>query len=100
MRGRWSRIANPTIGLPRAGVFWNVERGRALEKLSEKENLSAEKLEKVIGDYLFTEKKPLRDEVISMMKTRPALKDRAPASERITTKILYFVETFISGIAG
>jgi len=78
--------------------FWGKERILALDKLSQEENLNAEKLQEVIGTYMFTEKKPLRDEVIGMMNTRPSLKERKTVAERVTDKILGFVETFINGI--
>ncbi|WP_430972513.1 type I restriction endonuclease subunit R [Sunxiuqinia rutila] len=78
--------------------FWDEERMKAIQALSSEENLDMEKLEKVIGDYLFTEKLPLRDEIIGTMNTRPTLKDRKPISQRITNKILTFVDTFINGI--
>jgi type I restriction enzyme R subunit len=57
-------------------------------------------LEKVIGNYLFTNKTPLRDEIIATMQQRSSLKERASTTERITNKIINFVETFISGFAG
>lgn len=78
--------------------YWSKERIAAIENLSEEENLDAEKLQEVIGNYLFTEKKPLRDEIIGMLKDRPSLKDRKTIAERVTEKIVGFVETFISGI--
>ncbi len=80
-------------------MFWSKERILALEKLSKEEGLDAEKLEKVIGNYMFTEKKPMRDDVIAMMNKRPSLKERKTVAERVTDKILGFVETFISGIS-
>ncbi|PZX57598.1 type I restriction enzyme R subunit [Algoriphagus ratkowskyi] len=79
--------------------YWNEERKEALKKLSEDESLDNEKLQEVIGKYLFTEKKPLRDDVIGMMNTRPALKERASIAERVTEKILGFIEIFINGLA-
>lgn len=78
--------------------FWNDERIKAIEQLSTEEDLDTEKVNKIIGDYLFTEKAPLREEVIGAMNQRPKLKERSTTAERITTKILNFVETFISGI--
>ncbi len=78
--------------------YWSKERLLALEKLSEEENLDSEKLQEVIGNYLFTEKKPLRDEIIGMLNKRPSLKERKTVAERVTDKILGFVETFINGI--
>ena len=80
--------------------FWSVERQEALEKLSQEENLDTDKLQKVIGDFMFTERKPLRDEVISLINQRPALRERGTIAERITSRIIGFVDTFISGIAG
>jgi len=81
-------------------TFWNEERKQALQELSKEENLNPEKLEKIIGNYLFTEKTPMRDDIISMVTKRPTLKERGKTAERITQKILSFVETFISGITG
>jgi type I restriction enzyme R subunit len=81
-------------------AFWETERNRDIVNLSEEEALDREKLEDVIGDYLFTEKKPLRDDIIGMMQRRPSLRQRATTAERIIGKMMDHVETFISGIAG
>ncbi len=78
--------------------YWSRERLLALEELSKEENLDSEKLQNIIGDYLFTEKKPLRDDIIVIMNKKPSLKERKKVAERITDKILRFVETFINGI--
>jgi type I restriction enzyme R subunit len=80
-------------------AFWDKERKEAIKNLSKEENLDAEKIEKLIGDYLFTEKAPLRDDIIDAMNKRPGLKERGTTAERIISKMLSFVETFISGIA-
>src|SRR5690554_2144557 len=61
--------------------FWTEERKQALIQLSKEENLDAEKLQEVIGNYLFTEKKPMRDEVISLLNRRPGLKERGTIAE-------------------
>lgn len=81
-------------------AFWNRERKVAFDTFSREENLDAERLEKVVGNYLFTEKKPLRDEVIGMMKSKPTLKQRGTTAERITQRMMTFVDTFVNGIAG
>lgn len=78
--------------------FWDIEKLKAVEKLATDENLSFDGLQHVIGNYLFTEKPPLRDEVINVMNERPSLKERATLYERITNKITEFVETFINGM--
>ncbi|MEQ8712513.1 MAG: type I restriction endonuclease subunit R, partial [Cyclobacteriaceae bacterium] len=79
--------------------YLNEERKKAIQSIGEEENLHTEKLEKVIGDFLFSEKKPLRDDVIATMKVRPGLKERGKTAERIITKMQEFIETFISGFA-
>lgn len=79
--------------------FWDEERKAALKKLSIDESIDAAKTEKVIGQYLFTEKKPLSDDVINLLENRPPLRERASVAERITNKIVSFVETFIDGIS-
>ena len=80
-------------------AFLVGERKVAIEHLSREENLNKVALEQVIGNYLFTNKTPLRDEIIATMQQRPSLKERATTTERITNKIINFVETFISGFA-
>lgn len=77
--------------------FWDDERKKALEVLTKEEDLDFEKIQKLIGNYLFTEKEPLRDSLIESMNYRPALKDRRGIAERISSKIRKYLETFIEG---
>tara|TARA_B100000745_G_scaffold248580_1_gene170627 strand:- start:11182 stop:14007 length:2826 start_codon:yes stop_codon:yes gene_type:complete len=78
--------------------YWSKERRKALAALSTEEGLDTDGLENIIGRYLFTEKPPMRDEVISIMERRPNLRERRSVSERVIGKIRDFVETFIDGI--
>ncbi|WP_127139077.1 type I restriction endonuclease subunit R [Flagellimonas oceanensis] len=78
--------------------FWTVEKKKAILKISEEENLDYQKLVDLVSNYLFTEKEPLRDETIAVMKKRPSLRDRATSATRILSKIKGFVETFIDGM--
>lgn len=78
--------------------FWTIEKKKAFEQLSKEENLDYSNLIETVSQYLFTQKEPMRDEVISLMKERPALKERKSVSKRITSKIKQFVETFIEGM--
>jgi len=79
--------------------FWDTERSEYIDRFVEEEKLDKEKLEKVIGDYLFTEKEPLRDDLIDMLENRPSLKERSSTSERLKNRIIDFVETYITGVA-
>lgn len=79
-------------------AFWTNEKKKAIRKLSDEEHLDYNNLVGTVSNYLFTQKKPLRDEVISLMNERPSLKERATVSNRIIDKIVGFVETFIEGM--
>ncbi|MDO6392076.1 type I restriction endonuclease subunit R [Pontibacter sp. BT731] len=78
--------------------FWQREQIAAFEKMSKEEQLDPVKLQAVLGNYLFTERTPLREEVLDMLPAKPKLLERKPIAERITAKMLTFVETFINGI--
>jgi len=81
--------------------FWSKEQINAFKVLVNEENLSKEKTEKIIEDYLFTEKEPLRDEVIELIDgEKPSILQRKNVGNRIVKKIMDFVETFIDGISG
>ena len=78
--------------------YWNKEKELAIRELGETEGLEFSGLRKVIDNYLFTEKSPLRDEIIDIMEMPPKLKERSTITERIIDKIKAFVETFIDGV--
>ena len=78
--------------------YWTEEKQKAIEALSAEEGLDLDGLERVIGDYLFTEKPPIRDEVIDILVTRPTLRERGSIASRVIEKIKDFVETFIDGV--
>lgn len=78
--------------------YWSEEKQKAIKELSSSEELDPAGLQKIIDDYLFTDKSPMRDDVIGIMAKRPTLKKRATVSERVISKIKSFVETFIDGV--
>jgi type I restriction enzyme R subunit len=81
--------------------FWNEEQLAAFKKLCTEENLSDEKVEKVISDYLYSEREPLRDEVLGLINgDKPTVLERKKTGDRILAKIKGFVDTFINGITG
>ena len=92
------RIGDSELVADEFDSYWTIEKKNAVINISKEEDLSFEKLVDVISNYLFTEKTPLRDEVIGIMNKRPSLRERASVSERIITKIKEFVETFIDGM--
>ena len=78
--------------------FWQAEQRKAFATLAEEEGLDATKLETVLSDYLFTERLPLRDDVVALMAQKPKLLQRKSVADRVIDRISGFVETFINGM--
>lgn len=66
--------------------------------LCEEEQLDDKMTETLIKDCIYTDKEPLRDDIVKVMRYRPALKNRKSVTERIATRITDFVETFVDGV--
>jgi type I restriction enzyme R subunit len=92
-------ISDPDNITPAFEQFWNEEQQKEFSKIVREENLSAEKTEKLIEDYLFAEREPLRDEVLELIEgEKPSLLQRKKLGDRILKRIVDFVETFINGM--
>lgn len=86
---------------PAFDQFWNQEQQTEFLKIVTEENLSADKTEKLIEDYLFAEREPLRDEVLELIEgEKPSLLQRKKLGDKILQRIKDFVETFINGMTG
>lgn len=93
------QIKDPDEIVPAFEKFWNQEQQRELAKIISEENLSTEKTQKLIEDYLFAEREPLRDEVLELIEgEKPSLLQRKKIGDRILRRIIDFVETFINGM--
>ena len=78
--------------------FWNEEQVKAFKQLVKEENLSEEKTEQLIENYLFAEREPLREEVINLIEgEKPTILQRKTVGDRILSRIMLFVETFVHG---
>lgn len=79
--------------------FWNIEQQKAFNKLVAEEQLSPEKTQSLIEDFLYAEREPLNDVALALLTgEQPTILERRSTGERILKKILQFVETFINGI--
>lgn len=92
-------ISNPDNITPAFEQFWNEEQQKEFSKIVQEENLSPEKTEKLIENYLFAEREPLRDEVLELIEgEKPSLLQRKTLGDRILKRIVDFVETFVNGM--
>jgi len=76
-------------------IFWDEEKQKAIDVLCKEEDLHGDKLQQVIGNYLYTERVPLRDDVVEILNTKPKIRERKTIVERVTNKIMVFIETFM-----
>lgn len=81
--------------------YWSKEKQDAFDKMVSEESLSPDRTEKLIEDYLFAERTPMRDEVLELIEgEKPSLLQRKKSGDRILERIMDFVETFINGMMG
>jgi type I restriction enzyme R subunit len=81
--------------------FWAVEQDKAFLQLVSEEKLSKERTQSLIENYLYSEQEPMRDEILELLDSeKPTLLQRKKIGDRILSKIIGFVETFINGIVG
>ena len=82
-------------------AFLRLRKTIIFRELVKEENLSAERTERIIEDYLFAEREPLRDEVLELIEgDKPTVLERKKVGDRILKRIMDFVETFINGMTG
>lgn len=80
--------------------YWREEQKKGFNQIVKEENLNPTKTEKLIENYLFAEKTPLRDEVLELLEgDKPSLLQRKTIGDRILKRITDFVETFINGMS-
>jgi len=76
------------------GEFWSSERSENLKKIALDENISLEKLEKLIGEYVYTQKLPNGEEIVDLLPEQPKLLQRQGIINRIKKAIENIVDIF------
>jgi type I restriction enzyme R subunit len=76
----------------------NQERLEAFQKLVEDEKLKPAELQNVIANYLYSEREPLRDEIVNALEEKPKILERKTKVERVLASIKDYVSTFIDGV--
>tara|TARA_R110002126_G_scaffold274972_1_gene420271 strand:+ start:10177 stop:13032 length:2856 start_codon:yes stop_codon:yes gene_type:complete len=81
--------------------YWNEEQQKAFNSLIKEEKLEKTKTQKLIEDYLFAEREPLREEVLDLIEgEKPSVLKRKKIGDSLIRKIIGFVETFVNGFDG
>ena len=93
------RALDDSDDLPEAfEEYWNTEKEKSFLALCEEEDVNPEIMNKIIGDYLYSNQSIQRDEVIQSLNISPKLLERKPIASRIIDRIYAFVETFVYGM--
>ena len=81
--------------------YWSAEQEKAFNQFVKEENLVPDKTQKLIEDYLYAEREPLRDHLLDLIDgDKPSVLKRKTIGDRLLSKVINFVETFVNGMAG
>jgi type I restriction enzyme R subunit len=74
--------------------FWASERSKVLKDLAETEKIPIEKIENLIGEYLYSQKLPQEQEIADLLPTPPKILERKGIISRIKNVIEKIVDVF------
>jgi len=74
--------------------FWTSERSNVLKEVAEAENIPLEKFEKIIGEYLYTQKLPHGQDIVDLLPEPPKILERQGIINRIKSAIENIVDMF------
>src|SRR5690554_2016633 len=69
-------------------TFWNEKKHESIQHFAQENNLNNKGIKELIENYLFTEKDPLRDEVVAIMNEKPKLHERQGVTQELKRKII------------
>ena len=75
-------------------AFWSKEKTDYIKRFSEKEGVKSDALEDLIDEYLYTEKKPKREDILGIYQQTPGLMERSKKYDVVLNTINSYVETF------
>jgi type I restriction enzyme R subunit len=74
--------------------FWSSERSNALKNIAKSERISIDDFEKLIGEYLYTQKLPHGQDIVDLLPTAPKILERQGIVDRIKDAIQNIVDIF------
>jgi type I restriction enzyme R subunit len=80
---------------PQTPTLWQPEAIEAFTKLCQMEGLNPVRSRKLVDNYVATQRKPSRQELIDALKQRPRIQNRATILSSITKTLNTFLETFM-----
>ena len=74
--------------------YWASERSARLRKIAEAERIAPERIEELVGEYLFTDRLPSGEDIIEKLPERPKLLEHKGIIERVRGAIRDIVDVF------
>ncbi|QQG43371.1 MAG: type I restriction endonuclease subunit R [Candidatus Daviesbacteria bacterium] len=74
--------------------FWTSERSDVLKEVATNENIPLDKFEKIIGEYLYTQKLPHGQDIVDLLPEPPKILERQGIIDRIRSAIENIVDIF------
>ena len=90
----WEGLDTKTDIIASFHDYWDAERRDRLEFICAEEQLEITKVETLLGQYRFTSREPLSDDIINVMKTPPKILERRDRINSASKKIMDVIEVF------
>jgi type I restriction enzyme R subunit len=74
--------------------FWASERSETLKTIANDENIPVEKIEQLIGEYLYTQRLPHGQDIVDLLPEAPKLLERQGIIDRIRSAVESVVDIF------
>ena len=78
--------------------YWTEEKQKAAKEICSVEGLNNEVFEKMVSEYIYSGKEPLRETVVNGLKQKPKILERKSIIDRIIKKLREFIEKFDEGM--
>ena len=78
--------------------YWTREKQKAAKEICSDEGFDDKAFEKMVSEYVYSGKKPLREAVFDGLKQKPKILERKKIIERVIKKLLEFIEKFDEGM--
>lgn len=75
-------------------AYWQQQRRLAIHQLCQEEQLDKAKFYRLVDEYAFTAKPPLREQFFDALQYKPKLLERKKVYERLQAKFVELIETF------
>lgn len=76
------------------GVFWAKERVNKIKTISQDENISVDKLEQLMSEYIYTNKLPKGQDIVDMLPEVPSIIERQGIIDRVKNAISNIIDIF------